>query len=405
MQHLVENPDAPHKICLSDRPSCRWRCWPGRLLSLLGLAACLALYLQLNYAQNPGLIQPEGIYFIDADCYSRMTRVRLLEEGGGPFLSYHTFENAPVGLNPHTTAPLDWAILAWHRLHQRSPDLLDRSGYEISPLLGGLLLIAIWAWTGWLRVPYRWAVCGLFALSPALLHAFAAGRPDHQSLVLLLCGLGLLLEAGAWQGQRRLWLDWASGVVWGLALWTSWFEPLVLLLAIWTLRLLRIWFSGASRPANLPGWSSYVITLALAGLAMVFEGVPGLGLPPELRSSFFLWSASIGELQGGQPLLLLSHWAGWGSLLVLPGLLWACFRSFRRLPPSSPALAGGGAWLWLGLLLLLVGLTFWHLRWGYFLILVTLLALPWALPALLPFRHGKWLGYALLFFGLWPLAT
>lgn len=389
MQHVVENQPPNHKIW----PWAKWGCG---LLSLLGLLAILSLFLGLNFAQNPGLIQPEGCYFIDADCYSRMTRVRMIEAGEGPLLKTHLFENHPFGLSPHTTAPMDYAILGWHRLMGRDRDALDRSGYEISPLLGGLFLVFLWACSGFLHLPYRWGILLLAASSPALLHAFAAGRPDHQSLIVLLCGSALLIEALGWQEpQRRLW-EWISGILWGLALWVSWFEPAILLAAIWALRWIVPAVLGTRRTAPFRSWCSYGTTVAIALAIMLLEGPPGTGLPPELRDAFFRWGASIGELQGSNPFSLLARWVGWAAWLVPPGLLIMLWKD-RSAPSRFESMSA----VWLVLWSILAVLCAWHIRWGYFLVLVSILALPWAFKWI----RWKWAGYLLLFAGLWPMAA
>src|SRR4051794_17268212 len=51
------------------------------------------------------------IYFVDADCYARMSRVRLVAEHPGTIVRHHDFENFPNGTTPHTTAPLDYLIV------------------------------------------------------------------------------------------------------------------------------------------------------------------------------------------------------------------------------------------------------------------------------------------------------
>ena len=51
------------------------------------------------------------LYFVDADCYSRMTRVRMIAEHQGLVVKHHVFENWPQGVDTHTTAPLDYMIL------------------------------------------------------------------------------------------------------------------------------------------------------------------------------------------------------------------------------------------------------------------------------------------------------
>ena len=52
----------------------------------------------------------DRIYFIDPDCYSRMTRAASIAEGGPLIIRHHDFENWPNGITPHTTAPMDWLI-------------------------------------------------------------------------------------------------------------------------------------------------------------------------------------------------------------------------------------------------------------------------------------------------------
>ena len=50
------------------------------------------------------------INFVDADCYSRMTRARICFEHPGTIVRRHDFENFPIGISPRTTAPLDYLI-------------------------------------------------------------------------------------------------------------------------------------------------------------------------------------------------------------------------------------------------------------------------------------------------------
>src|SRR2546428_7623985 len=74
------------------------------ILSALILAARCANYLDVFVAGN--------VYFTDADCYARMTRVRMCMEHPGLIVRHHNFENFPQGTTPHTTAPLDYLIVA-----------------------------------------------------------------------------------------------------------------------------------------------------------------------------------------------------------------------------------------------------------------------------------------------------
>ena len=52
-----------------------------------------------------------NIYFVDPDCYSRMSRARLVAEHPGLIVRQPDFENFPAGISPHTTAPLDYLIV------------------------------------------------------------------------------------------------------------------------------------------------------------------------------------------------------------------------------------------------------------------------------------------------------
>jgi hypothetical protein len=47
-----------------------------------------------------------NIYFTDADCYARMTRVQMCSEHPGLVVRHHDFENFPTGTTPDTTLGL-----------------------------------------------------------------------------------------------------------------------------------------------------------------------------------------------------------------------------------------------------------------------------------------------------------
>jgi len=47
-----------------------------------------------------------NIYFTDADCYARMTRVQMYSEHPGLVVRHHDFENFPTGTTPDTTLGL-----------------------------------------------------------------------------------------------------------------------------------------------------------------------------------------------------------------------------------------------------------------------------------------------------------
>ena len=52
-----------------------------------------------------------NVYFTDADCYARMTRVRICAEHPGQWCVITISKIFPSGTTPHTTAPLDYLIL------------------------------------------------------------------------------------------------------------------------------------------------------------------------------------------------------------------------------------------------------------------------------------------------------
>src|SRR5438874_12138640 len=172
------------------------------------------------------------IYFTDADCYARMTRVRACAQHPGLILRHHDFENYPVGTTPHTTAPLDYLILFLSMvLRPFRPHEIDFSGALISPLfalIGGWFL---WWWSRSMKLPYRWAMLILYAISPILVHGSELGRPDHQSLLMLLITIALCAE---WKLQTEVSTGWSalSGISWGIAIWVSAYEPLILFLLL-----------------------------------------------------------------------------------------------------------------------------------------------------------------------------
>ena len=77
-------------------------------------ALCLLFFVALtvvtrchNYAD---VFVNGRVYFVDADCYSRMTRVRMVREHPLTIIRHHDFENWPQGITPHTTTPMDWLV-------------------------------------------------------------------------------------------------------------------------------------------------------------------------------------------------------------------------------------------------------------------------------------------------------
>ena len=161
-------------------------------------------------------------------------------EHPGLIVRHHDFENFPTGTTPHTTAPFDYLILALSILLEPfTAHPIDLAGAFISPLLALIGGWFLWWWSRRMKLRYRWAMLILYAISPILVHGTELGRPDHQSLSILLVTIAICAEwrlrrdgARAIEVNSRKLSEWSivSGIAWGLALWVSAYEPLVLLL-------------------------------------------------------------------------------------------------------------------------------------------------------------------------------
>src|SRR5438874_2582898 len=239
-----------------------------------------ALILVTRCANYGDVFFGRRINFIDADCYSRMTRARVCFEHPGTIVRRHDFENFPIGTSPHTTAPFDYLIAAIAAvLTPVSKDALDLAGAVVSPLLSVALGIFLCWWTRKMRVRFRWALLILYAASPILAHGFALGRPDHQSLLITLITVALCAEwslafplegrapasqasqSCALQGraEQSKWWSIVSGASWALALWVSLYEPVVLLVIVMTFRTRAVFIR-----ARRIGWIVFAAILAIA---------------------------------------------------------------------------------------------------------------------------------------------
>lgn len=357
-----------------------------RFLPWATLAALLGLTFWIRCWNSGQVFVNHQIYFVDADCYSRMTRVQQVVTRPFASIRMHDFENAPAGTLPHTTAPMDLAIakLTWI-LTPFSDRALDLAGAYISPLLGVLLAAFLWWWGRKLDLSYRYATLLLVTISPILVHGFLLGRPDHQSLILFLVGAALGAELALWtRAKSRAW-SFVSAVCWALALWTSLFEPFILLLAVLLCRVLVLGLKAGK--IREPG--ALAAFFAILGLALLFDGWHPPPTDPIIREFFPRWSRTIGELNHLN-FTQLFPWTGW-LLPIVPLLLF--FRFGREKDRVCLAL---------GLLVVLaIGLSLWYARWGYFLALVFALSLPWAL-AKVPNRPLVWL---IFLASLWPAAA
>lgn len=388
------------------------------------------------------------IYFVDPDCYSRMTRARMVESGAAWIVRKHEFENFPRGIAPHTTAPLDWLIvgLKWplrlitraggDALWNRALELqtLDAAGALVSPLLGA----ATCAWIGGALSRFRrlprsgwFAAAFFFAISPILVHGTLLGRPDHQSLLLFLLAVALTAELRLALGAESETSRWraalVAGVGWGIAGWVSFYEPLVLFVVVMGFWLLIDRARFMAREC-LPGWIAFAAILLGSVLIEGWRVTVPVG---SLQEAFARWSSNIGELKPAN-FVLLSAWLGWLGLVAPLLLVIAAFVMRRRtaeLTSASPALIAGeqisavqesrrtetspalpetparttparAAALLAILLATLLALTAWQVRWGYFLALVFALSLPWLFQL---FRRA-WIAWPLLIISLWPMA-
>ena len=356
------------------------------LIASAELVIFSALILTTRCANYRDVFVGGEIYFTDADCYSRMTRARICLENPGRIIRHHSFENFPVGTTPHTTAPLDYLIVALATaLKSVTAQALDLAGAITSPLLALLTGWFLWWWSRRSGLRYRGALLVLYAVSPILVHGTELGRPDHQSLLLGLIAIALCAEWTLLSGESRAW-SLVSGMAWGLALWVSFYEPLVLLLVVVVAQILfgRARFRARDR---LLGWAicGGIVVLALA-IEQRLPVWPGARLSP----IFSNWAGTIGELSRvsvNDPV-----WLRWTGLLLiaLPALLWISVGKVRSTP------------LFLAMLLVAsFALTLWQARWACFFALIFALALPGLLSVL----RNPIAGWTLFAISLFPVLT
>ena len=356
------------------------------ILSVLILATRCANYQDVFVAGN--------VYFTDADCYARMTRVRMSEKNPGLVVRHHNFENFPQGITPHTTAPLDYLILALAiALKPFTRHGIDLAGALISPLLalfGGWFL---WWWSRRMKFRYRWAMLILYAISPVLVHGTELGRPDHQSLVMLLVTVAVCAE---WTSRSESSTQWSalSGTTWGLALWVSFYEPLVLFAIVVAVNLLQDRQSLFAKYRRV-GWICFAAIIAIA--LLIEQRIPSAAIF-QSNEIFKNWARTIGELAHVSPANpIWLRWAGY-LLLVAPFLIWFGVRKRTLLPPTI-----------LVLLVATYGLTIWQARWAYFFISVFAIALPGLLEPIKS-HTAVWIAFVMSIFPilrdwdtrLWP---
>jgi len=372
-------------------------------LSVMEIAILSVLILATRCANYQDVFVAGNIYFTDADCYARMTRVRMCSEHPGLIVRHHNFENFPTGTTPHTTAPLDYLILALSVLLKPfMAHALDLAGALISPLLALLGGWFLWWWSKRMKLKYRWVMLMLYAISPILVHGTELGRPDHQSLLMLLVSIAICAEwslqcdgASAVEVNRpylQTYRRWGivSGVAWGLAIWTSAYESLVLFLLLMVVSALKN-HKAISARTRRAGWLCFALIIVIA--LLIERRIPSFSIVYS-NPLFQNWAHTIGELTHVSPANpIWLRWCGY-LLLVTPFLIWfgaARTRHKSELTPPTFVLV---------LLIATYVLTIWQARWGYFFVLVFALALP-RLLELIKSGRALWIAF---FLSIFPIA-
>jgi hypothetical protein len=393
------------------------------VLIAIEVAILSALILATRCANYRDVFVGGNVYFTDGDCYARMMRVRMCSEHPGLIVRHHDFENFPDGTTPHTTAPFDYLILALSILLKPFTAYpIDLAGAFISPflaLIGGWFL---WWWSRRMRFRYRWAMLILYAISPILVHGADLGRPDHQSLLILLVTIAICAE---WtlrlEGTRAIEVQpspsygpasnrpylaayrrWSivSGIAWGLALWVSVYEPLILYLLVFLIPLA----STRDRHALLAkhwriGWIFFLVIIAFA--FVVERRIPTLSIFHSTEI-FKNWAGTIGELAHVSPANPI--WLRWTGYLLLVAPFLICLGAITRLRPATARQASTSrstrksqqnmpAFIVL-LLVATYGLTVWQARWAYFFVVIFALALPSLLEPIKS-RAAVWVAFVL----------
>ena len=259
-----------------------------------------------------------------------------------------------------------------------------------------------------MRFRYRWVLLVLYAISPILVHGTELGRPDHQSLLMLLVMVAICAE---WSLRSEPTAGWGvtSGIAWGLALWVSAYEPLVLLIVLLACHAVDPIRTGGWRRRRLNGQGrpdsgaataknrriGWIVFSAVVAIALLVERrLPSLSIF-SAGEIFKNWSRTIGELQSIS--LLNPIWFRWaGYMIVLtPILIWMAWSTRLRSVTARQASKTSEIPLFaIVLLLTTFGLTIWQARWAYFFMSLFAIALP-KLLELIESRVAVWIAFAI----------
>jgi len=368
------------------------------ILNVFEVAFLSALILATRCANYQDVFVAGNVYFTDADCYARMTRAAMCMEHPGLIVRHHDFENFPHGTTPHTTAPLDYLLVALAvALKPFTAHAVDLAGAVVSPLLALIGGWFLWWWSRQMNFRYRWVMLLLYSISAILVHGTELGRPDHQSVLMLLLTIAICTEWSARSNTAPRWST-ISGIAWALAIWVSVYESLVLFLIVLAVSVVqdrkRI-FAKYRRS----GWIWFAVIIATA--FSIERRIPSFAI---FRPSgvFKNWAHTIGELahvSAANPIWFT--WAGY-MLAVAPLLVWFGFWRTENKTERVPVF----------IIVLLVAtycLTIWQARWAYFFLSIFALALP-ALLQPIKLRMAVWIAFVLSIFPilrdwdarLWP---
>jgi hypothetical protein len=360
-----------------------WIALQAVVLSGLILVTRCANYQEVFVAGN--------IYFTDADCYARMIRARMCEKNPGLIIRHHDFENFPTGTIPHTTAPLDYLIVALAlTLKPFSAQALDLAGAIISPLLALLGGWFLWWWSQKMRFAFRAAMLLLYAVSPILVHGAKLGRSDHQSVLILLLMIAICAEWRLGMARSTTW-SMLSGLAWGASLWISFYEPLILLLVVLTYYAFfhRDQFARSDRRRGWP------VLALIVGIAFLVEQRVPRSPMFVFDAQFRAWARLIGELlpvRFNDPVWF--QWAGW-MLAVAPLLIWFALRNETQFAGKDRR----GLALITVLIVSCYALTLWQARWAYFFLLLFAIATPSLLASVKP----PAVGWAMFMVSIFPV--
>lgn len=420
-----------------------------RSLSAIWLCLLVALIVAACCSNRADVFIGGRVYFLDGDCYARMTRVRMVLEHPATIIRHHDFENYPQGITTHTTAPFDYLIAAlkkildfgfWISGKGSGPwaaQTLDLAGAIVAPLLGVLTLVFLWFWSRRLELPYRGMMLMLYAVSPIIVHGNLLGRPRHLSLCMFLMTVALGSEWALASGKSKsgeskespapenqigphtqITLNphssrhsiatpelsslncfpiWAliGGVAWGLGLWVTLYEPLILLAAIVALNCAFGFRNFFTRTRGI----EFGIAFGILALSIWIEGWRLVAPDPAILQFFPNWQQTIGELAHLTP--LSPAFFGWVGLLYIAApllfLLCACAGNRHWSFPTADRRA-------LPLLLFIAAiwaLTLWQMRWGYFFAIIFAMSLPIQMSVI----RWRFIAWPLFVISLWPVAS